>query len=151
MEMAMKERLLQLLEREQITPSRFADIIGVQRSSVSHIVSGRNNPSFDFLQKTLVAFPGLRAEWLLLGKGRMFENEGTGFPGTLFDQVPVSKTPERSKQVPYPDHGPVRDEKTGAEGHGVAGITAPSTGRVIQVAILYDDGTFRIYDPPERA
>jgi transcriptional regulator with XRE-family HTH domain len=56
---AMKERLLQLLDLEQITPSKFADIIGVQRSSVSHVISGRNKPSYDFLHKTLKAFPGL--------------------------------------------------------------------------------------------
>ena len=81
----MKERLVQLLDMEQLTPSKFADIIGVQRSSVSHVVSGRNKPSFDFLQKTLKAFPGLNAEWLILGEGTMYEQMGRGVSGTLFN------------------------------------------------------------------
>lgn len=82
----MKERILQLLDLEQLTPSKFADIIGVQRSSVSHVISGRNNPSFDFIQKTLKAFPGLNAEWLILGKGTMYEQMGRRGTGTLFDE-----------------------------------------------------------------
>ncbi|RPI44565.1 MAG: XRE family transcriptional regulator [Bacteroidetes bacterium] len=146
----MKERLVQLLERERITPSRFADIIGVQRSSVSHIVSGRNNPSFDFLQKTLMAFPGLRAEWLLLGKGRMFENEGTGFTGTLFDQVTAPKPAGiRAEPVGGGNNEPGQDEDTGPGTRESTGIIhAPNTGKAIQVVVLYDDGTFRIYGHP---
>ncbi len=91
----MKERLTQLLDQEQLTPSRFADLIGVQRSSVSHVLSGRNNPSYDFLQKTLKTFPGLNAQWLMLGKGSMYEESfqesasaavsaSAGQMGTLF-------------------------------------------------------------------
>ena len=81
----MKERLIRLLDSEQLSASKFADKIGVQRSSVSHVLSGRNKPSYDFLQKTLISFPGLSSEWLLLGQGEMM----TGMPdytgATLFD------------------------------------------------------------------
>jgi len=81
----MKERLIQLLDLEQLTPSKFADIIGVQRSSISHVISGRNKPSFDFLQKTLKAFPGLNASWLMLGEGTMYEQMGRKASGNLFE------------------------------------------------------------------
>ena len=81
----MKERLIQLLDLEQLSPSKFADIIGVQRSSISHVISGRNKPSFDFLQKTLKAFPGLNASWLMLGEGSMYEQMGRNISGNLFD------------------------------------------------------------------
>jgi len=80
----MEDRLLKLLDSEQLSSSRFADVIGVQRSSVSHIISGRNKPSFDFIQKTLNAFPMLNADWLLLGKGGMYRGEGGAGGGTLF-------------------------------------------------------------------
>ena len=93
----MKERLVQLLDLEQFTPSKFADIIGVQRSSVSHVISGRNNPSYDFLQKTLKAFPGLNAEWLMTGEGTMYEQMGRGPTGTLFD------TPGESSGTLFPE------------------------------------------------
>ena len=64
---------------------KFADLIGVQRSSVSHVLSGRNNPSYDFLQKTLKAFPGLKADWIMLGTGPMYEQMGRSGTGDLFD------------------------------------------------------------------
>lgn len=50
------------------TPSSFADKIGVQRSSVSHILNGRNKPSLDFIQKILLHFPKIDAQWLINGK-----------------------------------------------------------------------------------
>ncbi len=82
----MEDRLLKLLDSEQLSSARFADAIGVQRSSVSHILSGRNKPSFDFLQKTLKAFPLLNADWLILGEGNMYEDTTGPVAGSLFDQ-----------------------------------------------------------------
>lgn len=81
----MEDRLLKLLDTEQLSSSKFADVIGVQRSSVSHILTGRNKPSFDFLQKTLKAFPMLNADWLILGEGEMYEGERGPGGGSLFD------------------------------------------------------------------
>lgn len=81
----MEERFLRFLESEQLTSSKFADVIGVQRSSVSHVLAGRNKPSFDFLQKTLKAFPMLNASWLILGDGVMYHDKPVAASGTLFD------------------------------------------------------------------
>ena len=50
----MKEKIEEILNEFDLTPSRFADIIQVQRSSISHIISGRNKPSLDFIQKILI-------------------------------------------------------------------------------------------------
>ena len=118
----MKERLVQLLDLEQLTPSKFADIIGVQRSSVSHVVSGRNKPSFDFLQKTLKAFPGLNAEWLILGEGTMYEQMGRGVAGNLFD------TPPEATEDLIPD-GNIPDE--GLESN--IGIQMPSENDLLKI------------------
>ncbi len=73
----MRERIIQFLEHQGISPARFADEIGVQRSSISHIVSGRNNPSFEFIQKILTKYKSLNAEWLMRGVGSMFTNESS--------------------------------------------------------------------------
>lgn len=70
----MKEQLHKLMEAEGLSPARFADEIGVQRSSISHILSGRNKPSYDFLMKILERFKGINAEWLLTGKGNMIKS-----------------------------------------------------------------------------
>ncbi|MDE6482298.1 MAG: helix-turn-helix domain-containing protein [Rikenellaceae bacterium] len=70
----MKERLEQLLAAKGYTSQRFAEIMGVQPSGISHILAGRNKPRFDFLERLLRRFPDVSADWLLLGKGPMFRD-----------------------------------------------------------------------------
>lgn len=164
----MKERLVQLLDLEQLSPSRFADIIGVQRSSVSHVISGRNNPSFDFLQKTLKAFPGLNADWLMLGEGTMYEKMGRTIPGTLFDQpagpsaaVAADSFPA-GKGIPADEKEDVFENQGGLDGDSQeiqrkAGEndnddplrTTGDPQRIVQVLVFYEDHTFRSYGPAQ--
>lgn len=65
--MEIHERIQIIIKTNNHTAASFADLVGVQRSSISHIMSGRNKPSLDFLQKTLKAFPRVDAEWLITG------------------------------------------------------------------------------------
>ncbi|NVO02059.1 MAG: helix-turn-helix transcriptional regulator [Bacteroidetes bacterium] len=67
----MVERILLILKTKDISASKFADKIGVQRSSISHILSGRNNPSLELVQKVLKKFPDINSEWLISGIGPM--------------------------------------------------------------------------------
>jgi len=71
----MVTRILQILKEENLTASQFADIIDVQRSSMSHILSGRNNPSLDFVHKILKAFPNVNTDWLMFGTGTMYNQK----------------------------------------------------------------------------
>ena len=70
----MNRRLQQFLELEQLKPAQFADIMGIQRANVSHILSGRNKPSFEFIQKFLLKFPSVNPDWFLLGKGEIMDD-----------------------------------------------------------------------------
>ena len=67
----MVERIRTLLESRQLTPTQFADAIGVARPIVSHILSGRNKPSLEVVQRILAALPDLSMAWLLNGNGPM--------------------------------------------------------------------------------
>jgi transcriptional regulator with XRE-family HTH domain len=67
----MVDRILLILKVKNLTASKFADEIGVQRSSISHILSGRNLPSLNLIQKILKTFPEVSSEWLLNGVGPM--------------------------------------------------------------------------------
>lgn len=67
----MVERIRTLLESRQLTPTQFADLIGVARPIVSHILSGRNKPSLEVVQRILAAMPELAMPWLLNGNGPM--------------------------------------------------------------------------------
>ncbi len=69
----MKDRISLLIKAKNLTAAQFADEIGVQKSSISHIISGRNNASLDFIQKVLLCYPEVNMEWLMFGKGPLFE------------------------------------------------------------------------------
>ena len=76
----MKERLSKIITAEGLTPALLAEKIGVQRSGISHILSGRNKPSMDFLEKMLSHFPKINAEWLILGEGSMYKSPSPTLP-----------------------------------------------------------------------
>lgn len=70
----MIRRIELVMKSQNLTSSQFADKLGVQRSGMSHILSGRNKPSLDFVLKVLAGFPDLNPQWLLQGKGKMYVN-----------------------------------------------------------------------------
>lgn len=65
--MSIQERVQIILKMHNLTPSAFADQIGVQRSALSHVLTGRNKPGLDFLEKILTHFPRVNAHWLITG------------------------------------------------------------------------------------
>ncbi len=67
----MHNRLKKWMEYEDVKSSAFADKIGVNRATISHILSGRNKPSIDFLEKLLYVYPEVNANWLITGIGYM--------------------------------------------------------------------------------
>ncbi|MCK9612878.1 MAG: helix-turn-helix transcriptional regulator [Bacteroidales bacterium] len=69
----MLERILLLLKIKNLSPSKFADQIGIQRSSMSHIMSERNQPSLDLVMKILNNFKDISPDWLLMGQGQMLK------------------------------------------------------------------------------
>ena len=70
----MNSRLKDWMKFEELKPSKLADNIGVNRATISHILSSRNKPSIDFLKKLLSAYPNLNANWLIIGIGYMHIN-----------------------------------------------------------------------------
>ena len=90
----MVDRIKEIILKEGLTSGSFADLIGVQRSSMSHIINGRNNPSLDFIMKTIQHFPKINPEWLLNGDGSMYRSDATAQPvptgreRSIFDSIP---------------------------------------------------------------
>lgn len=71
----MKDRIRVIIEKEKLTAKQFAALTDMQVSNVSHLLSGRSNPSLDSTQKILTAFPSINPEWLLFGKQPMYKHE----------------------------------------------------------------------------
>lgn len=104
----MKDRITLFLAKEGITPAEFADKIGVQRSSVSHVLNGRNYPSASFIQKMLGAYKRLNARWLLQGEGDIFESSSnSGVVRTLFSDSMAVTAP--TEPIKSPVNPPVSD------------------------------------------
>ena len=157
----MVDRIRALLLARQLSPTQFADTIGVARPIVSHIMSGRNKPSLEVVQKILGAFPDLSMPWLLNGSGPMLGPVKT----TAAAEIPLLETsspPPRRR--PVPPALPLREadaEVPRAESPAVAGSTvaAPPAaepelalfaepGKAIRrIVIFYRDGTFADYQP----
>ena len=149
----MRNRILKILDNEKLSATKFADIIGVQRSSISHIISGRNKPSFDFISKTINKFPYINAEWLISGKGNMYKEE-------IIDEGKEKKEPElfngnkkskreeyRQKQVITSGSEEADDEEKSREFIIKRKVT--NVNNVEKVIILFSNGTFKEYSTTE--
>ena len=94
----MNQRLQQFLDLENITPAKLSYILNVQRSSISHILNGRNKPSYDFIRRILSKFPALNAEWLLTGKGKPYKESAPPI-----SSMENSLWESKSRHEDYPD------------------------------------------------
>jgi transcriptional regulator with XRE-family HTH domain len=166
--MEIKDRLIKMMAAEGLNSSAFADSIGVQRSSISHILSGRNKPSIDFLEKILSSYPKYNAEWLIMGTGEVSK---TPKQSSLFDQEPTTKSISESKVAPLIETdsfikqpndavlsdsegaGPLNEANQGAKEEPPVNYSKSSgigtnLGKTIdRIVIFYSDRTFSEYLP----
>ncbi|HUH47018.1 MAG TPA: helix-turn-helix transcriptional regulator [Arenibacter sp.] len=112
-------RIDRMLKFYDLTASAFADKIEVQRSSISHLLAGRNKPSLEFVMKVVRAFPEVDLHWLLYGKG----------------SFPAKTRPVQSNNA---QEGV--NKSTGARKESIA-----DTKTIDKIVIFYSDGTFRAY------
>lgn len=100
----MVSRINLILKAKNISARQFAEEIGVQPSGMSHILSGRNNPSLDFVMKVIRRYPEIDINWLMFGKGEMYESPASR-PVTPSPTPSVSVSPfdSASKNIPQPE------------------------------------------------
>ena len=149
----MKDRLLKIITAEGLTPSLLADELGVQRSGISHILSGRNYPSFDFLQKLFIRFPKLNAEWFILGQGSMYKSAVTTLPD-LFAQPEIVEKKTSSPPIPEKPQNLSSGEGDKNKPREVLPEISPPTASkkinektIEKMIVLYSDKTFSTYFP----
>ena len=127
------KRITQILEEQQLSSSAFADTIGVQRSSISHVLSGRNKPSLEFILKTVRAFPAYSTDWLLFGK----ESETpVGYPSPIDKEQPTGV-----KEMAFTDNPTYEQSPT------APASTPKSQAEIDKIVLLYKDGRFTEYIP----
>ncbi len=126
------------------TPSSFADKIGVQRSSISHILSERNKPSLDFIQKILEHYPKVDAQWLINGKQ------------SSQDQLKVANEPkqidegvEKVVEEKVSEETLLRKEAKSLppESKEVISNSSGTSKQVDRIIVFYTDNTFETFNP----
>jgi len=139
----MRTRLQQFLTAENISPSRLADQIGVQRSGLSHILAGRNKPGFDFIEKMLIAYPSLNAEWLITGKGKMYKEMQERIQERI-QQTTHENTLENSRDL-FSEEPSISDNINSPE--DTYSELPKVKNKLIKVLLFYSDNTFTEYIP----
>jgi transcriptional regulator with XRE-family HTH domain len=129
----MKDRIAHIIRAKNLTAAEFALRLGIQQSNISHLLSGRNNPSLDFVKKLKETFPEYNLDWIVFGKGPMTVSEP-------FDTTPPEKPDPVHEQALYepvymvqaPEEPPVQPS------------SAPSLKQII---LVYSDNTFEQISP----
>lgn len=173
--MDLNSRVQKIINYSELSSSEFADEIGVQRSNISHVLSGRNKPSLDFLMKIKDRFPEIQWEWLIEGKGAMIfsENEAASTPSSysleeskinddepiitgLFS-IPSQEMDENTKQEevkseisePIQYNNIVENTLEISENKNIPEVETPSEkgNGIKKIVFFYENGKFEVFEP----
>lgn len=132
--MELKDRIQEILIRNNLSAASFADEIGVQRSGISHILSGRNKPSYDLIERILKRFPDINPEWFIMGNGPVERTGG-------------SQVIQLEQKSLFPEHEPVKTDET----ETITASDAKKQSRkqskkeVKMICVFYTDNTVEKY------
>lgn len=143
----MNTRLQQFLSAENLSPTQFADILGIQKSRLSHILSGRNKPGYEFIELFMKKFPNVNMEWLILGKGKMNKGNEDLFSSETkrgTDMRILPELPDNQTEQTVFDAAQLDENQTDEnERENVrANDSLMKMKRVVRVTIFYSDGSF---------
>ena len=135
-------RLKKIFDHYDLSASSFADKIDVGRASVSHILSGRNKPSLDFVLKVVSAFEDVELYWLLNGKGSFppsptptqFSESSNALEKPLNESMEAKKAPQDSLF----DEGLQKDQDSASK-------------HISKVIVFYTDGSFEAYQNNDKS
>ena len=166
----MKDRIEKILNDKKITQAEFADFIGVNRSSVTHIMTGRNKTSDTVFARTLLAFPDISPQWLSEGFGEMYKSVNEDYTPKLSTysnsemqqsaqenlfatpDVYIPENQHQNVEIPYKSPFPEQDIRPAAE------IIPPQQEekkdapplvekQIRKIVFFYADKTFEEYYP----
>lgn len=130
----MQDKLRDLMKSEGLKSGQLAELLGINPAGISHILAGRNKPSFELLQKILRRFPQLNPDWLLVDRGPMYR--------TLSDTLDTPGVPD----------APCAPGANGANGGAAARNTAPNdTARAADLFAAADGSSGSTQTPPAKA
>lgn len=134
----MHNRLKQFLAAENITQAQFADRIKIGKANVSHVLSGRNKPGYDFITAIMAGFPQLNINWLFFGNGKMYNDSDllfSDFYDEPAEEPDIHVQPEKIiENIPAMNSNKIIDNIP---------QTIAKQRIVKKIIIMFDDGTFQ--------
>jgi len=157
-----KERIEKIMQLEEMNSAVFAAEIGIQGSTLSHILNGRNNPSLDVLKKILNRFRTVSSDWLILGVGSMYRSEKQSQTPTLFDLIDESASKSANsepkieeKNIPQSlfiqqKTSPILENVSATPQESIIPVNIPlvesATKAVRKIIVYYNDNTFQEFE-----
>lgn len=159
----MINRINLILRAKNITARQFAEEIGIQPSGMSHIMSGRNNPSLDFVTKVIRRYPEIDANWLIMGRGAMYgDAPATDTPMPVVEQ-PAPVPPVHEATLFEDTEEPAPQPKAADPGYEPSYFAVPPAeleppqeaaqespdgeASLVRMLFIYSDNTFKEYFP----
>lgn len=133
----MKDRIAHIIRAKNLTAAEFAVRLGIQPSNVSHLLSGRNNPSLEFVKKLKETFPEYSLDWIVLGIGPMTVSEP--LPQPKPSAVALDSLEKESETV-----SPQDELELVAQQEQVSLPPSPTPRGIV---LLFDDDTYRFLSP----
>lgn len=124
----MISRLLQVLQAENISRSQFAEMLEISPATVTHLLNGRNKPSYEIIQAICKNFPNLNADWLITGNGKMYKNGQNSAENPQERGIFDTDTESNSLNIPT--------QSTETK-------IVYKSKKIEKILIFYDDGTFQ--------
>ncbi len=147
------KRIQKIMDYYAVSASSFADYMGVGRSSISHILSGRNKPSLDFVMKIVDAYTDVDLEWLLYGKGTFPRSKNTIEEKTDVQEIEAiseaTSTPTILSEQDLFSQSATHEKETVEQSiSSVEKISQVHSSEhpIDRIVIFYSDGTFNSYE-----
>lgn len=154
--MEIKDRIRMIMEREKVPPRVFAETIGVQQSTLSHILNDRNKPSLEVVMKVQQTYSYVNLEWLLYGKGDMVSSQqdplasssNGDYQPSLFDEGSINPNKEASNSENRKEMG-LKTVENGSKDivkQEIRYIEKPAR-KITEIRIFFDDNTYETFRP----
>ena len=137
------KRIESILEYYSLTASSFADKISVQRSSMSHLLSGRNKPSLDFIMKLVEEFPEVSLEWILNGKGSFPKDDFTPTPTIIQPEKKIE--PEQKEDLFSTNLEEKKEALKEKKIDQISSFENHAETEIERIVVFFKNGTFKNY------
>lgn len=142
--MDISERIKQIMDHYNLSSAEFSQIVKVQKSSISHLLSGRNKPSFDFINKLAKAFADINIEWFVTGNGNMLKEMGLNDEGIQLNEEKSLKTSDVTNKKTSNGSENIIITETNSTEKSPQKISEPKNDSPTSMLLIFDDDTFKV-------